>query len=42
MFEGFQAKWMKLLNNNLVNNKEVMELDFLAYYFAPSSQLEYL
>lgn len=34
MFEGFQAKRMILLNNNLVNNKEVMQLDFLAHYFA--------
>lgn len=42
MFEGFQAKWMKLLNNNLVNNKEGMELDFSVHYFALSSQLEYL
>lgn len=42
MFEGFQTKWMKLLSNNLVNNKEVIELDFLAHCFAPSSQLEYL
>lgn len=34
MFKGFQAKWMKQLNSNLANNKEVMELDFLAHYFA--------
>lgn len=34
MFEGFQAKCMILLNNNLMNDKEMVRLDFLAHYFA--------
>lgn len=38
MLEGFQAKWMTLLNN-LVNSKEAAELDFLGHYFAQTSQI---